>query len=414
MAVHLTTATQDLLTLLKNLHPREIDLSLQRIEGLLKALGNPHRKLPPCIHIAGTNGKGSTLSFCQSIFEAHGLRVHKYISPHLIRFNERIILNGQEISGEFLEEILREVIQANQGNSITFFEATTAATFLAFSKIPGDVLLLETGMGGEFDATNVIENPILTGITKISFDHMEFLGETLSSIAKAKAGIIKRNVPVVVARQELEALNVIQNKALTENAPCLVYGKEWDENLLPPQVNLGLAGEFQKMNAAMALKMVEESRLIKAEPSKILQGLEAVKWPGRLQKVENNQGLDLWVDGAHNEDACRSILPTLQNWAQEKELIILFVAKETKNPQEMLEIMGSVSHKIYLPNFEEEGIKFHSPQSLENYCQSFNMTNYEISQNVNKLLIFLSKKTQCRVLCMGSLHFVGAILKEYS
>jgi dihydrofolate synthase/folylpolyglutamate synthase len=414
LGLRLTKSTQELLALLKNLHPWEIDLSLQRIEGLLKALGNPHLKLPPCIHIAGTNGKGSTLAFCQSIFEAHGLRVHKYISPHLIRFNERIILNGQEISSEFLEEILKEVIRVNNSNPITFFEATTAAAFLAFSKIPADVLLLETGMGGEFDATNVIENPILTGITKISFDHMEFLGETLSSIAKAKAGIIKRNVPVVVARQELEALKVIQNKALTENSPCIVYGKEWDENLLPSNVNLGLEGDFQKMNAAMALKMVEETRLIKGDPSKILHGLRAVKWPGRLQKVENKMGIDLWVDGAHNEDACRSILPTLQNWAREKELITLFVAKETKNPQEMLKIMGSVSHKVYLPNFEEEGIKFHSPQSLENYCQSLNMSNYEISQNVNKLLIFLSKKTQCRVLCMGSLHFVGAILKEYS
>jgi dihydrofolate synthase / folylpolyglutamate synthase len=196
---------------------RNIDLGLHRVYQLLERLGNPHLRLPPTIHLAGTNGKGSTLAFLQAIFEDSGLKVHCYISPHLVRFNERIILAGKEIEDDFLNEILLKCKNAaaiEPKINVTFFEGITVAAFLAFSKVRADILLLETGMGGRLDATNVIENPLATIITPIDFDHTEFLGKTLAKIAFEKAGIIKPNCPVIVAKQKSSALKVIKEVAL--------------------------------------------------------------------------------------------------------------------------------------------------------------------------------------------------------
>ncbi len=225
-------SSDTLLERLKELHPQSIDLSLGRIERLLAALGHPEQKLPPVVHVAGTNGKGSFLAFTRAIAEALGKRVHVYTSPHLVHFHERIVLAGPHGSAPIAEDLLVDCLAraeaANGGELITLFEITTAAAFLAFAEIPADFLLLETGLGGRLDATNVVAKPILTSITPISIDHVSFLGDTLTEIAGEKAGILKPGVPCVVGRQEQEAFQVIERRAEQVGAPLHVAGRDFD------------------------------------------------------------------------------------------------------------------------------------------------------------------------------------------
>ncbi|CAN0564859.1 unnamed protein product, partial [Laminaria digitata] len=209
------------------LHPNLIDLGLDRSERLLNALGNPERRLPPIIHVAGTNGKGSTIAFMRAIAEAAGLSVHTYTSPHLVRFHERIALNGAPIEEETLLAILEECEAANDGRPITFFEITTAAAFVAYARHPADLLLLETGLGGRFDSTNVIDAPAVTVITPISMDHMKFLGDTVEKIAFEKAGILKPGVPGVIGPQPAGALAVIERRAADIDVPLSIAGIDW-------------------------------------------------------------------------------------------------------------------------------------------------------------------------------------------
>ncbi len=221
-----------LLERLKELHPKSIDLSLGRIERLLATLGHPERRLPPVVHVAGTNGKGSLIAFLRAIAEAQGVRVHVYTSPHLVHFHERIVLagpgGGAPIEEAVLVECLARAEAANSGELVTLFEITTAAAFLAFADVPADLLLLETGLGGRLDATNVVEKPLATAITPISIDHVSFLGDTLAAIAGEKAGILKPSVPCIVARQEPEVLDVIEAHAAAIEAPLHKAGRDWD------------------------------------------------------------------------------------------------------------------------------------------------------------------------------------------
>ncbi|MCG8561031.1 MAG: bifunctional folylpolyglutamate synthase/dihydrofolate synthase, partial [Hyphomicrobiales bacterium] len=221
-----------LLARMLELHPKLIDLSLGRVEQLLEALGNPHLAVPPVIHIAGTNGKGSVVAFLKAMLEAAGHRVHTFISPHLISFHERIALAGpdgaQPIGEAALVDVLQRAEAANEGRPITFFEITTAAAFLAFSETPADFLILETGLGGRLDATNVVPQPALTVLTSISMDHMSYLGETIAEIADEKAGILKPGVPCVVARQDPLALSRIEKRAEEIDAPLIAAGRDWD------------------------------------------------------------------------------------------------------------------------------------------------------------------------------------------
>src|SRR6187431_1365792 len=220
------SASVTLLERLKALHPQSIDLSLGRIERLLAALGHPERRLPPVVHVAGTNGKGSYLAFTRAIAEALGKGVHVYTSPHLVNFHERIVLAGPHGSAPIGEDLLVDCLAraeaANGGELITLFEITTAAAFLAFSEVPADLLLLETGLGGRLDATNVVAKPLLTAITPISIDHVSFLGDSITAIAGEKAGILKPGVPCVVGRQVQEAFEVIERKAEELGSPLHV------------------------------------------------------------------------------------------------------------------------------------------------------------------------------------------------
>lgn len=317
---------------LKHLHPKRIDLSLDRMERLLAALGHPERRLPPVVHVAGTNGKGSTVAFLRAMLEAAGHRVHAYTSPHLVRFNERIRLAGTLVADAHLAELLDRCEVANDGRPITYFEVTTGAAFLAFAEVPADVLLLEVGLGGRLDATNVIARPAVTAITRISMDHMQFLGDSLTAIAGEKAGILKPGVPAVIAPQRApEAVAVFRAAAAERDAPLLLHGRDWDYVAepgapepagftvrsaagawrLPPP---GLPGAHQLENAATAVLcagyLQQAGAGLRVPPEAVAQGLVAVDWPARLQRLRRGPlvaalppGWELWLDGGHNDSA---------------------------------------------------------------------------------------------------------------
>jgi dihydrofolate synthase/folylpolyglutamate synthase len=320
---------------LRTLHPMLIDLSLGRIAGLLHKLGAPHRHLPPVVHVAGTNGKGSTVAFLKAIMQAAGLRVHVYTSPHLVRFSERISVAGPDrvsrpIADEALLDVLGRVERANAGDPMTFFEITTAAAFLAFAEIPADVVIVEVGLGGEFDATNVLERPQLCVITPVDVDHADKLGATIPLIAKAKAGIIKADVPVVVSLQRPEALDVIRAKARDMRAPLFMWGEDFDAYLqngrlicqsedevmdLPPP---GLIGPHQIVNAGTSVAAAQYLRPLGIDDAAIAHGLTSVEWPARMQRITSGRLRDLlpaeaelWLDGGHNPHGAVAIAQTL-------------------------------------------------------------------------------------------------------
>jgi dihydrofolate synthase/folylpolyglutamate synthase len=316
---------------LKALHPKKIDLSLGRIEDLLDKLGRPQHRLPPTIHVAGTNGKGSTVAFVRAIAEAAGLKVHAYTSPHLVRFAERIRLAGALIADEALSEILARVEAANAGAPITFFEITAAAAFLAFAETPADLLVLEVGLGGRFDATNVIGVPAVSVIAPVDYDHAEFLGTDLAGIAREKAGILKAGAPAVVARQQPEALAAIEAEAGKLGVELQLAGRDFDayadrgrlavqlgDRLLDlPAPNL--FGRHQYDNAGLAVAAVAAWNNPRIGEDAYAKGVAGAYWPGRMQRLTGGPlgamceaaGADLWLDGGHNPHAARALADAL-------------------------------------------------------------------------------------------------------
>jgi len=316
------------------LHPKRIDLSLDRIERLLAALDHPERKLPPVIHVAGTNGKGSTIAFLRAILEAAGKRVHVYSSPHLVRFNERYRLGqpgeGVLVSDAELSATLEECERANAGAPITVFEITTAVGLVLFARHPADVLLMEVGLGGRLDATNVIEHPLATIITPISIDHIDFLGDTLEKIANEKAGILKRGTPAIVAAQTRDALAVIERQAAKLNAPLKIAGEDWtateERGRLVYQDEAGLLdlpapklyGRHQFENAGLAIAALRAIKPFKIAPAAYEAGMVKADWPARLQRLAAGRlvelapaGSELWLDGGHNPDGGRAVAAAL-------------------------------------------------------------------------------------------------------
>jgi dihydrofolate synthase/folylpolyglutamate synthase len=309
------------------LHPKEIDLSLGRMHRLLAALGHPEHRLPPVIHIAGTNGKGSVTATMRAILEASGKRCHVYTSPHLVSFNERIRLgsDGRYVSDPVLYEALHRCEEANGGEEITFFEITTAAALLLFAEHPADILLLEVGLGGRLDATNVIDDPLATVITPVSMDHEKFLGDDLAVIAAEKAGIIKPGVPVICAAQEDDALATISRQAARNRAPLKIFGQDFvaqadqgrmayqDEDELIDLPMPVLGGRHQFANAGLAIAALKDAGLLPDEAT-VAQGLRTVNWPGRLQPITHGalvdmcpEGSEIWLDGGHNPGAGLSV-----------------------------------------------------------------------------------------------------------
>jgi dihydrofolate synthase / folylpolyglutamate synthase len=315
------------------LHPKRIDLALDRVRRLLAALGHPERRLPPVIHVAGTNGKGSTIAFMRAILEAGGHRVHVYTSPHLVRFNERFRLAaegaGRLVTDQELSAVLEDCEHANAGAPITVFEITTAAAFLLFSRHPADALLLEVGLGGRLDATNVIDRPLATLITPVSLDHLEHLGGSLAEIAAEKAGILKRGVPAIIAAQPRAALAAIERQAMRVRAPIRIAGEHWtateERGRLVYQDDAGLLdlpaprlyGRHQFENAGVAISALRAAGLVLA-PAAFEAGIAKADWPARMQRLSPGAlaalapaGSELWLDGGHNADGGRAIANAL-------------------------------------------------------------------------------------------------------
>jgi dihydrofolate synthase/folylpolyglutamate synthase len=319
---------------LLSLHPKRIDLSLDRMWRILGALGHPERMLPPVIHVAGTNGKGSTIAFMRAILEAARLRVHVYTSPHLVRFNERFRL-GRESSGvlvtdDALAAALKECETVNDAAPITVFEIETAAAFLLFSRDPADVLLLEVGLGGRLDATNVIERPLATVITPVSLDHAEFLGDSISLVAAEKAGILKPGVPAIVAAQPREALAVIERQAARVKAPVKIAGEDWtateERGRMVYQDDAGLMdlpapklyGRHQFENAGVAIAALRAAKGLRLPTTAFESGIAKADWPARMQRLAQGPlpallppGSELWLDGGHNGDGGRAVANAL-------------------------------------------------------------------------------------------------------
>jgi len=352
----MTVATKSdaILKRLLSLHPKRIDLVLDRIERLLALLGHPEHKLPPIIHVAGTNGKGSVCAFCRAMLEAQGLRVHVYTSPHLVHFHERIRLAGSLISEEELSDILEECETTNGGAPITFFEITTAAALLAFARHPADGLILEVGLGGRFDATNVVRHPATTVITPVGLDHQDFLGSDLRGIAAEKAGIIKTGVPLIVGPQEDRARDVIERTADSLSAPVYLCGQDFfahsERGRMVYQDEMGLLdlplprllGAHQIDNAATAIAALRYARRDWARESGIEQGLRRVEWPARLQRLSRGplvalapEGAEVWLDGGHNPHAANAITHALADFAErsDKPLYLICGMLKTKDSE---------------------------------------------------------------------------------
>ncbi|NMJ41295.1 bifunctional folylpolyglutamate synthase/dihydrofolate synthase [Roseomonas sp. JC162] len=335
------------------LHPKLIDLSLGRLHRALDALGNPEKHLPPVVHVAGTNGKGSTCAFLRGIAEAAGQRVHVYTSPHLVRFHERVRLAGTLVTDEALTAALEEAEVANKGEPITVFEITTAAALLLFSRVPADVLVLEVGLGGRLDATNVVDRPAATAIASISMDHMDFLGDSLAGIAAEKAGIIKPGVPCATGAQDPVALEAIARIAAERGAPLLVRGRDWTAELtteglrygdargtldLPPP---GLPGPHQADNAGIAIAALRSWNPSWLTDVAIARGVAAAEWPARLQRLKGALaralpgGFDLWLDGGHNAGAGVALAQHLATW-RDRPLHLVVGMKKGKASEEFL------------------------------------------------------------------------------
>ena len=337
-----------LIARLHGLHPRLIDLSLDRLVALLGKLGSPERHLPPVIHVAGTNGKGSTCAFLRAMAEAAGLRVHVYTSPHLVRFNERFRLAGALVTDKVLAATLEEVEQANAGAPITVFEVITAVAFVLFARIPAELCVLEVGLGGRGDATNVIGRPAASAITSISLDHRELLGDTLAAIAAEKAGILRPGVPVAIGAQPAEARRVLLARAAAVGAPVLLRGRDWEVTAgrytdaagtldLPAP---GLAGAHQWDNAGIALAALRAAGL--GVPDRALAaGVARAEWPARLQRLHGRlagllaPGWELWLDGGHNPGAGVALAAQLADWS-DRPVHLVVGMKQAKDTAEFL------------------------------------------------------------------------------
>jgi len=414
-----------ILARLHHLHPKLIDLSLGRMERLLKILGNPETQLPPVLHIAGTNGKGSTVAFLEAMLRAAGRRVDAYTSPHLVHFNERIRLDGTDIAAPRLAELLRECEAANAGAPITFFEITTAAAFLAFARSAADFLLLEVGLGGRLDATNVVARPALSVITPVSIDHTQYLGDTLADIAGEKAGILKAGVPAIIAEQRAAAERVIEARAAELNAPLLRYGREWQVRAEGDGLRYegtsgayrfplpALVGRHQIGNAGIAIAALEALGAPLFSPAAVEKGLQGARWPGRLQQISPPSlpaGWELWLDGGHNEAAGLAIAAA-RPW-RDKPLYLIVGMLNTKPPTDFLRPLAPHSAGltgVAVPDVEAS----FTPQDICQAATGLGLANRPAENVQSALDRLIREEAPGRILICGSLYLVGAVLAGF-
>ena len=416
---------------LSALHPKRIDLSLDRMHRVLARLDNPEKKVPPVIHVAGTNGKGSTVAYLRAILESAGLRAHVYTSPWLVRINECFRLAGRLVGDDELQVALERVEAANAGEPLTFFEAKTAAGFCLFAQHPADLLLLEVGLGGRLDSTNVIEAPLASVITPVSMDHMEFLGDNLTSIAGEKAAIIKCNVPVISAEQPAEAVAVIERQARRMRAPLHAAGQQWHVSIergrLVYQDDRGLMdlaapklfGRHQFDNAGLAIATLRAIDTIKL-PQAAYEGIVNAEWPARMQRLASGKlielgppGCEIWLDGGHNAEGGRVAAAALGDLEERVSRPLVVIAG----------MMGNKDAGAFLANFA--GLTRHilaveipgqdnamPPDRLADAARAQGM-RVELAGSVEAALCGIAKlayEVPPRILITGSLYLAGHVL----
>jgi len=413
---------------LMTLHPKKIDLSLGRTLDLLERLGRPQDRLPPVIHVAGTNGKGSLIAFLRAILEAAGKRVHVYTSPHLVRFNERIRLAGELIPEDRLSQLLGYCEIVNDGQPITFFEITTAAAFRAFAETPADIVLLETGLGGRFDSTNVVKQPALTAITPVSIDHVQFLGSTLAAIAGEKAAIQKQDTPSVIGEQQPEALTVIEQAAHEVDAPLTRYGSDWgfsgDASGL--RVRLGssirqypapaLKGAHQLHNAAMAVTCIDRLPGFRIPNAAIAEGLIRVSWPGRMQRLGAGplveklpNGWEMWLDGGHNAAAGAVLAQMAREW-RDRPLFLICGMLDSKDPAEFFKPLADYVQQVRTVGIpgEEASLSAAQTAAAAKSCHIRAIPADSLDDAVSQIIALSPEPA--RIMICGSLYLAGHVL----
>lgn len=420
-----------------SLHPRSIDLSLTRIDFLLERLGRPQDRLPPVVHIAGTNGKGSTGAFMRAMLEADGAAVHVYTSPHLVRFHERIRL-GRPDGGRYVEEerlvsALKECERVNNGAPITVFEMTTAAALYLFAEAPADILLLEVGLGGRFDATNVIDHPAATVVTPVSMDHAEYLGDTVTKIAGEKAGIFKRGAPAVIAMQDPEPSTILEAIAERVGAsPIYVGGRDFhmreeggrlayeDEDRLLDLPLPRLAGRHQHVNAATAIAALRAAGWSRLPVEAIERGLTSADWPARLQRLVKGrmlglgpEGIELWLDGGHNP-AGGKVLAAAMAESEETSpapLVLIVGMLGTKDADGFLSHFAGLAKEVIAVPVAGQ-MAGRPADEVARIAENVGL-RARTAENVEAALALLNERVWARaprVLIAGSLYLAGEVL----
>lgn len=419
-------AVQAQLDRFAKLSPAGDRLGLERIWELLERLGRPQDRLPPVIHIAGTNGKGSTCAFLHAMLEAADLKVHVFTSPHLVRFNERIRLAGTLISDDDLGQLLKQVLDAGADIQASFFEVTTAAALLAFARTPADACILEVGLGGRLDATNVIEQPQVCAIAGLGMDHCNWLGRSLADIAGEKAGIAKRGIPLVTQRYPAPAAQRIQQTAEAAGAQWIARGALWESRVIRARIRYHdhhgplelplpcLPGRHQADNAALAVAVLRHQDKLQVSPEAIAEGIRSAEWPARLQKLQAGALLDqlphrseLWIDGAHNGAAAREVADyASRSFGGVLPLVLIFAALKTKDPKSLLRpFTGMVSavHALPIPDHESR-----PPEELAALAASL---HFHATANENLEQALARVRGAARVLIFGSLYLAGDALR---
>lgn len=419
---------------ISKLHPKKIDLTLGRMWRILERLDHPERRLPPVIHVAGTNGKGSTIAYLRAILEAAGLRVHVFTSPYLVRINECVRLAGTLVGDGNLRDALLECERANGGEPLTQFEIKTAAAFLLFAKTPADVLLLEVGLGGRLDSTNVVETPLASVITPIGIDHVEFLGGTLMQIAGEKAGIIKRGVPVIAAAQLPEAQAVIEQRAKQMRSPLYAECQDWhvgmehgrlvyqDERGLLDLAAPRLFGRHQFDNAGLAVATLRAQERFSIDAAAFERGVTSAEWPARMQRLTSGRLVDraprdaeLWLDGGHNVDGGRVAAAALGDLEERvsRPLVVITGMMGNKDAQGFLaNFAGLTRHVIAVPIPDTENAM--PPDVLADAARAFDM-RAETAVSVSAALQSVARlayEIPPRILIAGSLYLAGHVLAE--
>jgi dihydrofolate synthase/folylpolyglutamate synthase len=417
-------AVQAQLDRLAKLSPAGDRLGLDRIGALLDRLGRPQDAMPPAFHVAGTNGKGSTCAFLRAALEADGRKVHAFTSPHLVRFNERIRVAGRLIDDGALAALLAEVLDASGGIEPSFFEATTAAAFLAFARTPAEACVVEVGLGGRLDATNVLDRPLVSGIASLGFDHAQFLGNRLAGIASEKAGIAKKGVPLVTQLYHSVAAGRIAEIANEVGAPWLPRGGPWDATVRQRTLSYHdqagslelprprLPGRHQALNAALAVAMLRHQDALPVTEAALRAAMDGADWPARMQRLGDGpltgllpMGSELWIDGGHNPSAARAVAAHVRRWPDDLPLVLLFASLTTKDPGATLAPFTGLATKIL--TLPVRGHDSRDPADLAALARSLGFDAEQCADLESTLSAF---EAPARVLIFGSLYLAGEAL----